>query len=218
MHPNLRLSNLDKLPISARRTATAVCALHPSTADIDRLARFLEANPGQNVHFLPVHYTLIHPIRIPTTEQLDSGFEEIISTVYAASLSVKSLFGAKVPPETVMVVRAWACLVKSYAHTASIPKSGFYIVHQFLTQGIVVLEDMIAGAGGCIDDLARLVMMHLDLVAATEDEPLSPDTAWHLQIQPGISRLCLISRSSRVASPLSNRNRNPHRLLREVSV
>ncbi|KAJ7635535.1 hypothetical protein DFH06DRAFT_1436084 [Mycena polygramma] len=99
MHPSLRLSDLDWLPLYPRRIAMAACAPHPSAANIERFAHCLEANPQQAMDFLPVFYSLLDPVRIPTAEQLDSCSAGMISTVYAASTSIQALFSAKISPE-----------------------------------------------------------------------------------------------------------------------
>ncbi|KAJ7635538.1 hypothetical protein DFH06DRAFT_1139453 [Mycena polygramma] len=97
MHPSLRLSNLDKLPISSR--PTAVCAPDRSLDDINRFFRALRTRSTQNVHFLPAHYILLDPTRIPTIDQLDPCSMELKFTVYAASVSVRTLLGEIVPSE-----------------------------------------------------------------------------------------------------------------------
>ncbi|KAJ7658852.1 hypothetical protein DFH06DRAFT_1407427 [Mycena polygramma] len=99
MHPSLHLSNLDKLFIPSRRIAIAACAPHPPAADIDRFAHALKTS-SQSVAFLPVHYIILDPGRIPAAERLDSCDADTICTVSAALEAISTLVAVKgVSPE-----------------------------------------------------------------------------------------------------------------------
>ncbi|KAJ7663420.1 hypothetical protein DFH06DRAFT_1190197 [Mycena polygramma] len=84
MHPSLHLSSLNRLPITARRIATAACAPHPSPADIERLKSVAGNSPSQSELFLPVYYSILDPQRIPAAEQLESCDTEMLHTISAA--------------------------------------------------------------------------------------------------------------------------------------
>ncbi|KAJ6475137.1 hypothetical protein C8R47DRAFT_1220959 [Mycena vitilis] len=80
MHPSLHLSNLSRLPIAARKIATAACAPHPPPADIERLKRIAKNSPSQAELLLPVYYSILDPQRIPAAEQLESLYNFRSST------------------------------------------------------------------------------------------------------------------------------------------
>ncbi|KAJ7652380.1 hypothetical protein DFH06DRAFT_1205994 [Mycena polygramma] len=246
MHPALRLSNLDKLPISYRRIATAVCAPHPSAGDIKRFKQALAASPQANEDFLPAHYYLLDPGRILTAEQLDSCSVDTIWPVSAATTSISALLRGNIQPELgddlwprvwkwaqffytfheflsgftsllskaqlcigllnlshqlcgygpnramitstsgfqAILIRTWACIitVENLAPDDSTKKLLLFIVHGFLTQGPVSLDDRIEGAGGTIHDFAQLVISHFNLIATIGDAPLAPDRVWLLEL------------------------------------
>ncbi|KAJ7448663.1 hypothetical protein B0H11DRAFT_340181 [Mycena galericulata] len=85
MHPALRIRNLTRLPVSSKRVALAACLSDPTVEDINRFGALVDATPADKLAvFLPVHYKLLDPSRIPTAEQLESGSTDMLQTVETA--------------------------------------------------------------------------------------------------------------------------------------
>ncbi|KAJ7913602.1 hypothetical protein B0H13DRAFT_2466636 [Mycena leptocephala] len=116
----------------------------------------------------------------PSEEQLYVGL--VIFSDQMCLYPPNSALINSTPGFQVFVVRAWACLLQREDITQNVPKTSLFVVHEFLTCGTVFLHDRIEGAGGSIDDLAALAMMHLDLVSTTGDAPLSSDEIWLLHL------------------------------------
>ncbi|KAJ7913594.1 hypothetical protein B0H13DRAFT_1873720 [Mycena leptocephala] len=116
----------------------------------------------------------------PSEEQLCVGL--VIFSDQMCLYPPNSALITSTPGFQVFVVRAWACLLQREDITQNVSKTALFVVHEFLTCGTVFLHDRIEGAGGSIDDLAALAMMHLDLVSTTGDAPLSSDEIWLLQL------------------------------------
>ncbi|KAJ7673872.1 hypothetical protein DFH06DRAFT_1445395 [Mycena polygramma] len=123
---------------------------------------------------------LAREIPMPSEENLSLGL--VTFTYRLCEFASNRVLVEATPGFQVFVVRAWASLIQREDFARNLPTAGLFIVHQLLTRYSVLLEERIEGAGGCIDDLARLVMMHVDLVATGEDEPLSSDDAWLLEM------------------------------------
>ncbi|KAJ7182405.1 hypothetical protein C8R43DRAFT_1144388 [Mycena crocata] len=71
MHPDLRLSNLGRLPLHLRRIAYEACATSRSPQDIQHLADTILSVPECRVpHLLPAAYILLDPEYIPNVEEL----------------------------------------------------------------------------------------------------------------------------------------------------
>ncbi|KAJ7605363.1 hypothetical protein DFH06DRAFT_1487246 [Mycena polygramma] len=86
------------------------------------------------------------------------------------------------PGFQVLAVQAWKLLVQTENVAQNVPKNLFFAVHGFLTRGTGFLDDRIEGAGGSINDLARLTMNHIELAASNGNKPLSLDATWLLHI------------------------------------
>ncbi|KAJ7176361.1 hypothetical protein C8R43DRAFT_1102288 [Mycena crocata] len=101
MHQSLEISNLNRLPFSSRRVATAVCAPHASQDDIDRFADLEETFSGPKlIAFLPVYYVLLDPERIPSSDQLDAPSPAMIRTIDAALIAIESVFVVAPSPDS----------------------------------------------------------------------------------------------------------------------
>ncbi|KAJ7509236.1 hypothetical protein B0H11DRAFT_2216934 [Mycena galericulata] len=79
-----------------------------------------------------------------------------------------------------LAVRAWAFLLQG--QNLRRRRVELWNVHQYITQGTVCVEDIVEGAGGGIDDVARLIVRQCDLAGMTRDIPISPDNLSLLEI------------------------------------
>ncbi|KAJ7071682.1 hypothetical protein C8F01DRAFT_1111420 [Mycena amicta] len=73
-HPDLHLSKLELLPLRARITARAVCEPDCPRDVIESFKRLLKATADAKHEaplFLPAVFTLLHPSKIPASQQLD---------------------------------------------------------------------------------------------------------------------------------------------------
>ncbi|KAJ7504782.1 hypothetical protein B0H11DRAFT_2273314 [Mycena galericulata] len=233
MHHALRKSSLNKLPASFRRIAIAVLASNLSEESIQHFASFLDTLSEDSLaDFLPVHYTLLDPARIPTANQLDSCPEDVIRTVALALLSLEAVFAAKTttPPEAgpdlwprvwrwvefmltyreylgswihfpsedefcrgfirfsqhmcshipneplivstpgfpAVAARVWASILQDDRLTGD-DGPRLSIPLWFLTHTGPFVDDMIEGAGGSMDDLARLMVLQLEFLVTVPD-------------------------------------------------
>ncbi|KAJ7629247.1 hypothetical protein DFH06DRAFT_1226206 [Mycena polygramma] len=103
MHPYLRLSSLNALPISVRRLALAACAADCSMNDIFRVSSAMDRaqDDGEGLlKFLPVFYAFLDPLRIPTSDQLDAMSPSTSCVIEAAILALDAIFTPDTPPET----------------------------------------------------------------------------------------------------------------------
>ncbi|KAJ6465629.1 hypothetical protein C8R47DRAFT_1154709 [Mycena vitilis] len=116
---------------------------------------------------------------MPSEENLSLGL--VTFTYRLSDYAPNRALVESTPGFQVFVVRAWANLIEREDFARNVPTSELFIVHELLTRGTVLWEERLEGAGGSIDDLARLVMTHIGLVATGEDEPLSMDKASLLQ-------------------------------------
>ncbi|KAJ7231250.1 hypothetical protein C8J57DRAFT_1385480 [Mycena rebaudengoi] len=74
MHPDLHLSNLEQLPLSAHRIAIAACAPNHSVEDVERfLGAVAKVPQSKKNYLLPALYTLLDPKGIPSVEALDTS-------------------------------------------------------------------------------------------------------------------------------------------------
>ncbi|KAJ7726559.1 hypothetical protein DFH07DRAFT_236440 [Mycena maculata] len=100
MHPALRLSNLDRLPMSYRTVAAAACASDASEQDIQRFAGLLRSlGKDRLVNCLPVFFLVLDTARVPTAAQLDKDSPNTRPTVSVALLSLRAIFDLQIPPK-----------------------------------------------------------------------------------------------------------------------
>ncbi|KAJ6452129.1 hypothetical protein C8R47DRAFT_1169370 [Mycena vitilis] len=98
MHPSLRFSYLNRLPMSSRRIAQAVCD-DPSGENIDRFAALTAGMTASKLaEFEPVYYCLLDPTRIPSSEEFEASSPEIIYAIKWGVFVVGILFNVQVPP------------------------------------------------------------------------------------------------------------------------
>ncbi|KAJ7643081.1 hypothetical protein DFH06DRAFT_601833 [Mycena polygramma] len=101
MHPALRFSNVERLPLSSRRVVTAVCGRHPSHSDMAGFAALMDALRARKklVDLLPAFYQLLDPAGIPRAAELDGASPGMLRTIDLALLSLSGLWGFRSPPE-----------------------------------------------------------------------------------------------------------------------
>ncbi|KAJ7669867.1 hypothetical protein DFH06DRAFT_1468633 [Mycena polygramma] len=104
MHPSLRLSNLNRLPISSRRITQAACD-NPSRENIERFVALTDgmSTRKQHLEMLPVYYCLLDPTRIPSSDELENSASNsenavIRNAIVPALLAVEVLFDLPIPP------------------------------------------------------------------------------------------------------------------------
>ncbi|KAJ7910792.1 hypothetical protein B0H13DRAFT_2011199 [Mycena leptocephala] len=101
MHPILRITNLDRLPLSSRKLAKAICRGAPTSDSTERFIRLMETMRGENklAHLLPVYYSLLDPTRIPTAAELDVLSSDSICAIEMSLLSLQAIFDIETPPQ-----------------------------------------------------------------------------------------------------------------------
>ncbi|KAJ7910355.1 hypothetical protein B0H13DRAFT_2329477 [Mycena leptocephala] len=101
MHPILRITNLDRLPLSSRKLAKAICRGAPTGDSTERFIRLMETMRGENklAHLLPVYYSLLDPTRIPTAAELDVLSSDSICAIEMSLLSLQAIFDIETPPQ-----------------------------------------------------------------------------------------------------------------------
>ncbi|KAK6987430.1 hypothetical protein R3P38DRAFT_3449981 [Favolaschia claudopus] len=129
MHPDLRVANLDKLPLAHRLLAKSLIAgpNAPSRAKLKKLSDVMEKTNATRHNgipeitgFLPVFYALLDPVRIPRGAALEvqTADAELYGIIWGGILSVQGCV-ACVPPPSVFPdvwprLSAWADFLLTY--------------------------------------------------------------------------------------------------------
>ncbi|KAJ7826025.1 hypothetical protein B0H13DRAFT_2374645 [Mycena leptocephala] len=123
MHRDLRLENLQQLPLPIRAIASAACSASRSQQDIASFIarmRFGGIPPDHKTLLLPALYALLDPTGIPTMEQLDNPSLFTITTIDQAVDILEVLYQISVPrhlgPEIWSRVWKWTDFISKFRH------------------------------------------------------------------------------------------------------
>ncbi|KAK6969148.1 hypothetical protein R3P38DRAFT_800560 [Favolaschia claudopus] len=97
MHPGLRVSNLDRLPIAIRRIAKALIASPPST---ETLQRFLELSQRPEINldiFLPAFYVQLDPLRLPPIDALEDSDDDTYGLLRGVVITLQAMTSFEIP-------------------------------------------------------------------------------------------------------------------------
>ncbi|KAJ7151788.1 hypothetical protein C8R43DRAFT_950962 [Mycena crocata] len=122
MHPALRIQNLSILPISVRRLANA--AAEGSIKHLANLTtQVVQGNPSQSILLLPVFYTILDPVMIPTLDELDKEFSQtgVVEATRRANICLGLLYQLRGIPSEVFPLLwprmwQWICFIDMQPH------------------------------------------------------------------------------------------------------
>ncbi|KAK7058163.1 hypothetical protein R3P38DRAFT_2599778 [Favolaschia claudopus] len=101
MHPDLRLSNLDKLPIMKRRLAKSMTTIPLERLALAQFALFIKDTPAIVLNgYLPVFYFLLDPARIPPVDGLDSLAPTTHCDLWSGFISLSGIFCSRPSHQT----------------------------------------------------------------------------------------------------------------------
>ncbi|KAJ7019939.1 hypothetical protein C8F04DRAFT_1242322, partial [Mycena alexandri] len=163
MHSSLRLSNLQHLPERSKRVALGVCHAHPTALDLTRYAALCLKNRSHAhlLDFLPVHFVLVDPARIPTPDELDPLSSAAKIAIQAAMLAIEALFDTKIPSplrsDLWPRVFAWVQFLQTFRELLSDLKLdlafeedlcvGFVTFSRNICEDLAVVEGLVATPG-----------------------------------------------------------------------
>ncbi|KAJ6543561.1 hypothetical protein DFH09DRAFT_1088707 [Mycena vulgaris] len=166
--------------------SNAACAANRTIQDVRRVRMYMAtATEEQNTLMLPVFYLNLDPAGIPDPFDSDASPPEAPGLIARALLSLEALdvCGSSrdknlillTPGVFFMVAKAWPHVLKLV--DAKKREVGFSDLCGFLADERVAepanLVDLIDGAGGTVEDLARLVVLYIDSLLP------APNTAMH---------------------------------------
>ncbi|KAF7300952.1 MYND-type domain-containing protein [Mycena indigotica] len=112
LHPLLRVENVEKLPFRLRLHAKRALVPERTTAGVEAAANVLKnINEADRAPFIPVFYTILRSIRIPSVDELAaewiSGIEHAWHALYAVCFLVEM---TELPDSHDLYAALWVCV------------------------------------------------------------------------------------------------------------